>query len=913
MEEHDAEWSRLEAWLERLLDLAPEQARAALEGLPEEVRPLRARLEAALAAAHSDSGPLDHPSWRNRTAWLGDAPAHPLAPGAVLGAWQIEGELGRGGMGTVFAVRRADGAWEQHAALKLLSASADLPSTRARFLQERRILARLDHPGIARLLDGGVAPDGRPWLVLERVDGRPLTAHADAQALPVEARLELFSSVLEAVGFAHRNLVVHRDLKPSNILVTDAGEVKLLDFGIAKLLDADAASDLTRTAAPLTPQYAAPEQILGEPITTATDIYALGLILCELLAGAKPYRITTGSALEIERAILTSEPRPPSRLAREHPEAAAARGTTPRRLTVRLAGDLDAIVARAIARDPAARYPSAEALAHDLDAHRAGRPIRARRERAAARLWKLARRHRVGAAAAAALAATLVAGMIAAAVALAQSRARLAEAERAEAIQEFLLGLFGEVDPERSLGREVPLREIVDRGAVRLESELRGQPRARAELLLTLGTIYRRLALYDEAERLLAQALTLSRSEFGPRSGESARVLAALGDLAYWRDDFARALDLHREALATFSAADPPSRSELASAEYNVGSALRQLGRFEEALDHERRALEVEQELHGEASLPHAAVELGIALLLRDLGRPEEAIAPAARALSTRRQRLPEGHPGIADALEALALASAAAGDVAPAVEALEECLAIRRRVFGSEHPEVLEALNSLASALEEGEHFADAQRVRDEALAQARRILPAGSDSLAVHVNNSAVLAFRAERFEAAADGFREAVAIWRFTAGETSPRVGTARSNLGFALLELGRPREAKTELTAALEIRSATAGESSPEVAQTLRILGLTRLALDERAAAREALERAVELSRTAYPPRHLRLAEALVSRSGLAIAEGRAGEARRDLEEALAIREERLGEDNPLTSRLREELARLASPR
>ena len=908
-----ASWPRLDRLLDRLLDLSDEEVRRELAGLPPEDLALRPRFEAALAAARGEAGPLARPAAESWAPLLADDPPErpAMAPGARLGPWEIEGELGRGGMGTVYAVRRADGAYDQPAALKLLATSADEPASRARFLQERQILARLEHPAIARLLDGGVAPDGRPWLAHERVDGVPLTRFADARRLGVEDRLRLFLVVVGAVDFAHRNLVVHRDLKPPNILVSAAGEVKLLDFGIAKLLDSaadDLASTRTLVGAPLTPQYAAPEQVTGGAVTTATDVYALGLVLYELLCGARPYRVDGGSALAIERSILMTDARPPSSAARDAEEAASGRSTTPEQLVRRLAGDLDAIVAKAIAKAPAERYSTADALRRDLENHLAGRPIVARRETVAGRARRFARRHRVGVAAAAALAAALLAGLAALGYALLQSRARLAEARRAEAIQGFLLALFSEVDPERSLGRDVPLREVVDRGAARLATELRDQPRARAELLLTLGAIYRRLALYPEAERLLGEALAVTRGEHGERSPEAARVLVALGDLAYWRDDTSRALDLQLEALAIFSAAGARSRAEAASAQFNVGATLRQLGRYEEALEAEQRALFLERALHGEASLEYADVAAGLALTLQNLDRSTEAIPHAALALATRRRLLPADHPRVADALEALGLARMAAGESAAALAALEESLAIRRRVFGSEHPAVLEGLNSLASAFEDSARFEEALAVRREALPLARRILPPGNDSLAVHLNNHATVAFRLGCFAEAATGFREAAAIWVATAGEKSTRVATVRNNLGFALLELGRPEEAAREVAVALAVREELLGPEGAEVAQSLRILGLARLALGDLAAARADLDRAVALSRRVYPERHLRLAETLAARARIAVADGRDAAARRDLQEALAIREERLGAGNPLTEELREELAR-----
>ncbi|MEO8195249.1 MAG: serine/threonine-protein kinase [Thermoanaerobaculia bacterium] len=919
---HEANWARFSALLDRLLELDPDSAAAEVARLPVEDESLRKKLAAALAAAWSESGLFARSaveSWSTLLAASEERLAVPaLAPGVRLGVWEIEEEIGRGGMGTVFAVHRADGVYEQRAALKLLAASADAPATRARFLQERQILARLEHPAIAHLFDGGVAPDGRPWLVIERVDGAPITTYADSRRLSIEQRLALIQEVLAAVDYAHRNLVVHRDLKPANIWVSDEGAVKLLDFGIAKLLADEREGESARTHAgvTLTPQYAAPEQVTGGVITTATDVYSLGLVLYELLAGARPYRVTGDSVLVLERAIVATEAPPLAAAYRSSASLAAiadARSTTPERLARRLSGDLDAIVQQALAKDPAARYSSATALARDLADHLAGRPIQARAASRSRRLRKFVRRHRVGFAASVALAVALVGGLVASGLALVQSRARLAEAQRAEAIRGFLLQLFAEVDPERSLGREVALREVVDRGAKRLRGELRDQPRTRAELLLTMGTLYQKLARYDDAQPLLEEALALSRSEYGATSAEAARALVALGDLAYWRDNYDEALTRQRAALAIFDAGGPLLAAEAASARFNVGTVLRLLGHHDEALAEELAALELERELHGESSLEFAAVATGAALSLHNLARDEEAIAYAVEALAIRREKLPADHPAIADTLEALGLSRISLGDSTRATRELEECLAIRRRVYGDQHPEVLEALNDLASALEAGARFEDALALRREAMSLAQRILPAGSDSLGIQVNNFAVLSFRLGNFADAAGGFRAAAASWRASAGEHSLRVAFARNNLGMALVALGQARAASVEAAAALAIRRELAGEETAEVAQSLRVLGVARLALGDYAGARSALDPCVQLSRTVYSERHPRLAEALVSRAKLSVATGDTAGARRDLAEALSIRTEKLGADHPLVAAARSDLEKLSRPR
>lgn len=922
--DRERQWLRLAELLGRFLELEPAAAAAALEELEGEDAALRERLARALAAARAEEseGPLDRPAAERFGAFLTDPDefgadtAGALAPGAQLGAWRIEGELGHGGMGTVYAVSRADGQYEQRAALKLLRGAVDDAVSRERFRRERRILARLEHPSIARLLDGGVAPDGRPYLVLERVDGESITRWCDERRLGVEPRLRLFGAVLEAVEHAHRNLIVHRDLKPSNILVNSEGQVKLLDFGIAKLLDQDQETELTRTRAPLTPQYAAPEQITGEAVTTVTDVYALGLMLYELLAGVHPYRVKPDSAHAIERGIVAgSFPPPSSAAARAGEEVAARRGLTAARLARRLRGDLDAVVLRALAQEPARRYPSVAALRADLDAYLSGLPVSARRDSLAYRMGTFVRRHRIGVAAAAALALALVGALVATALALAASRERLAEARRATAIKEFLVGLFAEIDPDQGTRSERTLADLLEAGERRLATELADQPRTRAELALTLGTIERNLGHYDRAEQLLSEARRLTAQAFGPASPEAGRVLLAWGDLHYWRDDYAEALAAHRQALEIFSAAGPRYRAELAEAHFNAGAALRMLGRFEEALAEEQRALALDREVHGAESLEVADDEDGLARLLHSAGRDAEALPFASHALTVRRAHLAADHPRIASALETKGLIEAALARYDEAIAALREALEIRRRAYGEEHPQVVESLNGLATALADAGRLSEALAVQRSAYDLAQRVFAGADASFAVHANNLAVLCYRLEDWACAEEGFRAALESWKRAHGPAHPSLASAVNNLGMTRLALGRPREALVDVEKGLTIRLRVFGESSAPVAQSLRNLGLVHLALGDLPAARQALDQSVELSRRVYPERHPRLAEALCARADLALAEGRPADAARDLEEAVAIRTEKLGAKNPLTvdARTRLERARnLAAP-
>jgi len=909
------DWKRLDPLLERLLTLPAATARAELERLPDLDPTLRRRLRAALEAAHEDSSWLDQPAaarWASLLAEPGReaAAADGSMTGSVVGSWRLGELLGRGGMGTVYAAARADGAFEQRAALKLLRADADDPRLRDRFTQERQILARLEHPAIARLLDGGVAADGRPYLVLERIDGAAITTGCDARRLGVEQRLRLFVAVLEAVEFAHRNLIVHRDLKPSNILVSDDGSVKLLDFGVAKLLSEGADTQLTRTraGAPLTLQYAAPEQVTGGPVTTATDVYALGVVLYELLAGTPPYRLESDSALELERRIVSGDTAPPSRAAaRADPAAAAGRGTTRERLARRLSGDLDAVVLRALAKEPERRYPSAAALRLDLEAHLAGRPVTARPDSFAYRATKFIRRHRIGVAASVALALLVVGALAATAVALSASRQRLAEARRAEAIKQYLVETLAEADPSHGVRPERTLGEVLEAGEQRLATELADQPRTRAELALTLGEIERNLGHYDRAEKLLDQARQIIDREFGAASPQAGRVLLALGDLDYWRDDYEQAVAVHRRALAIFSAAGSKYRDELADAHYNVGAALRQMGRYDDAIAEEQTALAIDREVHGADSPDVADVEEGLALLLHSAGRGGEGMPLVRHALAIRRQQLAADHPKIASALETLGLIDSELGEFDEAIASLRSALEIRRRAYGPEHPQVVESLNSLASTLIEAGRTDEAVGVRREAWELARKVYAGVDSSLATEANNLAVVCYRVGDLKCAESGFRDALSAWRRAHGDHHPNVASGVNNLGMTLLALGRAAEALPDVEEGLAIRREVFGEESANVAQSLRNLGLVELALTRYPAARRALDESVDLSRRVYPERHLRLAEALAARAELALAEHRGADAVRDLEEALSIRVEKLGADHPLSVEARTRLA------
>ncbi|MFC0676292.1 serine/threonine-protein kinase [Lysobacter korlensis] len=479
----DAErWQRLSPLLDSLFELDDAERAAQLRQMRAQDPALADELEALIALEESQSDFLEQPIVPQIIAGLG--------PGSVVGPYRLERLLGEGGMGQVWLAGRADGLYQRRVALKLLRPGLADPNLRLRFTREREILARLAHPHIARLLDAGIS-ENVPYLALEYVEGEPITDYCKRHATPVEARLRMFQQICDAVSHAHANLIVHRDLKPSNILVTPAGEVRLLDFGIAKLLDSEVPLiEQTRTGMrAFTLHYAAPEQIRGEPVTTMTDVYSLGVVLYELLTDTKPYRLKRNTDAEWEEAILQVDPLRPSQTVLRRGESETAEPHVARRLSRFLSGDLDNIVLKTLSKRPEHRYPSVEALALDLQRFEAGRPVHARPQSLGYRARKYLVRHR-WALAAGTMTATVL-GLALGIVAW-QAREAVTEASRAQAMQDFMVGLFEHAGgmPE---GGTLDLRSLLDAAVERGDRELARQPRARAELLGAAARRARRL------------------------------------------------------------------------------------------------------------------------------------------------------------------------------------------------------------------------------------------------------------------------------------------------------------------------------------------------------------------------------------------------------------------------------------
>ena len=555
---------------------------------------LRAAVDALLAFDGADDSLLDGGVGH----LLADAP-----PPEDVGGYRVVGELGRGGMGVVYEAERTDGVYEKTVALKLVQAGRASEEAVQRFARERRVLARLDHVGIARLLDGGVSASGRPYFVMERVDGEPITDYAARRQLDVGARLALALDVCDAVAHAHRLLIVHRDLKPSNVFVaeseTGAPVVKLLDFGIAKALDDDDDDLLTKTGGALTPAYAAPEQVEGEPVTAATDVYALGVLFYELLVGRRPYTFRTSAPAEIARVVREAEPTRPSEAVATQSEGPSSRQpgdplsgelatpddaswAAPAR---QLRGDLDAILLRALRKEPERRYATAGELAADLQRHLDGRPVEARGDSLGYRASRFVRRHRAGVAVAATLVGALVIGIGAV---LWQARETAREAARANATLEYVLGTFEAIDPVELEGGQVTARGLVAPG-LRQAAALDGQPLVQASLLDGIGRLSVSLGLFSTADSVLARAVDIRRRELGADHPDVASSLVLQVQARTAERDYDAAIEAGEEAVQILERSRQPEA--LARAQVALADVRYRLQEFEEAKRLYRSAL----------------------------------------------------------------------------------------------------------------------------------------------------------------------------------------------------------------------------------------------------------------------------------------------------------------------------------
>lgn len=672
-----------------------------------------------------------------------------------LGPYQIKSVLGEGGMGVVYLAERED--LGSLVAIKVLRDAWLSPARLERFATEQRTLAQLNHPSIARLYDADTLPDGTPWFVMEYVEGVPLTEYCDRHRCSIEERLRLFRAVCEAVQHAHLHAVIHRDLKPSNILVRADGGVRLLDFGIAKQLDSfDTSADQTRTGLRLmTPAYAAPEQIRGERVGIYTDVYALGVVLYELLAGKLPFDLSTRSPGEVEATILEKTPEKPSAVA-----------------------DLDVLCLTAMHKEPERRYASVDALIRDIDHYLKGEPLDAQPDTLRYRAGKFVRRNR-RAVAASALAFVLVAGLVVFfTVRLAIARnAALAEAARTQRIQRFMLNLFDGGDKEAGPADTLRVVSLLDRGVQEAQT-LKNEPAVQAELYQTLGSIYQKLGKLDRADSLLRAGLDQRRSLFGVNSTETADSLVALGLLRSDEAQLEEAERLVREGLDIDKRKLAPNHPAIAKATTALGRVLEERGAYAQAIQVLDEAVRVGSAQGNSTDLAASLNELASAHFYS--GHYPTADSLFRRVLEMHRQLLGGAHPSVADDLINIGAVQQDLGYYTEAEKFNRQALEINRAYYGEDHPQTAHNLTTLGRALVFENRYDEAVVVLQQALAIEERVYGAENPHVASTLNELANTAYKQNKLDDAAAQFSRMIEIYRVVYNNHHYLIGIGLSNL-------------------------------------------------------------------------------------------------------------------------------------
>lgn len=769
------QWSQIKEIFRGAIDLDPEKRTHFLKercaGDGEMLRELQSLLESDDEASDF----IEQPALASVSEILSTA-SRDFWNGQSIGQYRVEREIGRGGMGVVLLAVRADDQFNKRVAIKLLQRSLGSEPLLRRFRNERQILALLEHPNIARLLDGGVTDDGLPYFVMEYIEGEPLDKYCKHHALSLAERLKLFRTVCATVEYAHRNLIVHRDLKPSNILVTADGTPKLLDFGIAKLLDQQAEVPSPENTATvlqaLTPEYASPEQVRGLHITTASDIYSLGVILYELLADARPYKLKDASPAEMLRVICDTEPTKPSETGNsqtnsEHatPNKNSKVKSTSKSLKA-LRGDLDNIVMMALRKEPSRRYKSVEQFSEDIRRHLDGLPVRARKDTFTYRATKFIQRNRVAVAAAALIFISLVGGIIAT---LWQARAARREQAKAEEIKTFLEQTLTFSDPRVAVrsGHQTTITEAVDEAAGRLErGEFASQPEVKAELEHTISESYFGQGRYQQAREHLQQYVLLTRQLYGEHDSKTLIASAYWAALLFARKEMIEAENVYRQVLPAMREEERKGEikaASLAEALNNFGYLRRTQGDSKEAESLFREALSLSPQMSPEEwRYTNGVTRSTLASTLADQGRFDEA-------LSTSR-------------------------------EAVEEC-----RLQGEANTLNLGfALTILGGFLTERGDYAEADTDLSEAEAIFRKQQAPTSLWLGDNLRNRAYSLYQQGKYSAALDHVAETLNIYRESFGTHYDHYPTALMIQGLALTKMGKTKEGEQILRDALKMR-------------------------------------------------------------------------------------------------------------
>jgi len=797
----------------------------------------------------------------------------------VIGNYRLFQKLGEGGMGEVYEAEQLKPV-RRKVAFKLIKWGMDTKQVVARFESERQALALMDHPNIARVLDAGATEQGRPYFVMECFKGVPITEYCDTHRLNIHKRFELFMQVCHGVQHAHQKGIIHRDIKPSNVLVAiqDHKPVpKIIDFGVAKataqrLTERTVFTELGQLIG--TPEYMSPEQaeMTSLDIDTRTDVYSLGALLYELLVGALPLDIRELRDLgfdEIRRKIREDEPPKPSTRLSTLGDASTLvtqnRKTDLAMLTKQLRGELDWITMKALEKDRTERYASPSELAADIVRYLKNEPVLACPPSTLYRLKKYIRRHKTGVAAAALVILAMLIGITGTSIGLVRTmraeKIAKTEAETAKQVSEFLVGLFKVTDPAEAKGKTITAREILDKGAKKIEEKLKDQPVIRARLMDTMGTIYENLGLYESAAQLLEMALRIRKQTLGEEHPELALSMSNLGSVMYKKGDYEGAERLSREALAIRRKLLGNEHPDVAVSMNNLATILIDKGDYEEAEQLYREALAIRRKVLGE---PHPELALSLSNLgslvykKGDYGAAEQL---NREALTMWRKCLGDEHPQVAVSLNNLAIVLLNKGDYESAESLYREALAMWRRFLGDEHPNVAVTLNNLATVIKHKGDYDGAEALFREALAMRRKLLGDEHPQVAISLNSLAMLMHDKGDYASAESLYREALAMWQKLLGDEHPDMAHSLVKLGILLTQKGDPQEAEPLLHKGLEILQKSLPEGHGRTAEAKSAIGGCLVALGRYGNAEELLKESYSIIKAKYGELDRRTLEAL----------------------------------------------------
>ena len=750
------QWRALAPYIDEALEMDEEPRAAWLSSLSVENPALFAQLAPLLQeySLLAEAGFMDASPAPASIAESGMA-------GQVIGAYTLISLIGQGGMGSVWLAERSDGRFERRVAVKFLNQALVSGANEERFKREGSILGRLTHPHIAELVDAGVSASGFPYIVLEYVEGDHINRYCDLQKLGIEERIRLFLDITSAVAHAHANLIVHRDLKPSNVLVSKSGQVKLLDFGIAKLIETEgSANALTALTAPggqvLTPEFAAPEQITGAPVTTATDVYALGVLLYLLLTGQHPAGTSLQSPAQLVKAIVDTEPRRLSEIVtaaspdlKTVTENAAQRTTTPDKLRRLLRGDLDTIVSKALKKDPRERYTSVTEFAEDLRRYLHHEPITARPDTFSYRARKFVRRNRavVTLTSLAILAVTvgLVATLLQARTIRRERDIALQERNHALNVTEFVTGIFKLSNPDQSRGKDSTVREVLDKASEQIDKNLSQDPVTRAQMMYVMGEVYDNLGVLPRAKSLTNEALNIQTKLLGPDDAETLTSKSLLAVILVEEGHYAESEKLQQECYTTRTRVLGPEHIDTVTSMRRLAGVFDREGRSEEAQDLVRRALTIQRRTLGPEhpeTLMTANSLVNFIVDAADKTKYLEAETVQRNALESERRVFGPEHPDTLNAMFQLANTLRLQEEYADAEKVSRETLTIRRRVLGAEHADTLSQAGQLATILAEEGHYQESEQLYRETRDLQERVYGQHSPDVGITTYNLACLA---------------------------------------------------------------------------------------------------------------------------------------------------------------------------